>query len=397
MSLPDFSQPTRDPAFVQDPYPAYDRLRALGPLARWVELDLPCAAGFDTVNALLRDRRFGREMPADLAEPVPERLAPFYAVDALSMLEREPPEHTRLRRLVTRAFTPRRIEALAPFIAARAHELVDAFPDGPFDLLPAFATQIPIDVITTLLGVPGDRSADLLAWSHAMVKMYQPDRSRAEEDAAVTATLDFVAYLEALIADRRAAPGDDLLSELIAAEAEGDRLSAEELTSTCILLLNAGHEATVHAIGNAVAGILSRGDAPGRLFATPEATAATVEETLRHDPPLHLFTRIALGDIEVEGHRFARGDRVGLLLGAANRDPARWTDPAQFEPSRHATGQLAFGAGLHFCIGAPLARLELATALPILFARCPDLRLAAPPTYADSWHFHGLTALTVTR
>jgi cytochrome P450 len=254
---------------------------------------------------------------------------------------------------------------------------------------------LPVVVIARLLGVPEARVGDLLSWSNAMVALYQARRDRAVEDRANAAARDFAAYLRGVIAEKRAAPGDDLLSALIAAEAAGDRLSEAELVATCVLLLNAGHEATVAAIGNAVAHVLSLGLDPVRLFGDERATAATVEELLRFDPPLHLFTRYALEDVEVAGHRFRRGETVGLLLAAAGRDPVRFPLPHRFDPARGGEGHLAFGAGLHFCVGAPLARLELAVALPMLFARLPGLILTEAPVWADRYHFRGLERLRV--
>ncbi len=390
-------QPPRDPAFVQDPYPFYDRARAAGPLFFWEDYAMPCAAGYDTVNALLRDRRFGREPPADLRPARPAHLADFYGLDDLSLLDREPPAHTRLRGLVLRAFTSRRIAALAPDVAALAGELIDRIDPAEFDLLPAFAERLPVIVIARLLGVPEEMADQLLAWSHAMTAMYQARRDRDVEDRANASARDFSAYLRSHVAARRAAPADDLITELIAAEADGDRLSTDELIATCVLLLNAGHEATVHAIGNGVNAILAAGADPTRLFADAAATAATVEETLRFDPPLHLFARIALQDVEAFGCALPRGATIGCLLAAANRDPARFADPGRFDAGRPGPAQLAFGAGIHFCVGAPLARLELAIALPMLFARMPALALAEPPAYADRYHFRGLTALRLTR
>lgn len=395
-SLPVLSQSPTDPAFVQDPYPAYARARARGPLVWWQDYAMPAAFSRDVVTTLLRDRRFGREIPAELARPVPDHLRPFYAVDDHSMLELEPPRHTRLRGLVLRAFTSRRIAALEPGITALAHGLIDAFPEGPFDLLPAFAAPLPVIVIARLLGVPEERAPDLLRWSNAMVAMYQARRDRAVEDAAAAAAADFTDFLTAHVADRRASPRDDLITDLIRAEADGERLSTEELIATCILLLNAGHEATVHTIGNGVAGLLTRPlPLPLPDLLDPGHIDGTVEEILRHDPPLHMFTRYALEEVEVCGHRFARGDRVALLLAAANRDPAAWPDPDRFDPLRPVRTNASFGGGLHFCLGAPLARLELRTALPVLFRRCPDLRLEEPARYANTYHFHGLDRLMV--
>jgi len=194
---------------------------------------------------------------------------------------------------------------------------------------------------------------------------------------------------------RRADLRDDLISQLLVAESDGGRLSEDKLVTTCILLLNAGHEATVHGLGNGVKTLLEQGVDPHAALASDVSAGATVEELLRFDSPLHLFTRYALMDVEVAGVRFRKGDKIGLLLGAANRDPERFPDPDAFEPGRAPNPHVAFGAGIHFCVGAPLARLEMAVALPILFERLPGLRLKEPPRYRDSFHFHGLERLNV--
>lgn len=387
------SQSPTDETFVQNPYPFYDRARAEGTLFHWRDYGLICTTSAVTVGAILRDRRFGREVPAEKRAPVPEHLKPFYAVEAHSMLELEPPRHTMLRSLVLRAFTSRRIAALEPEIAALTRELIDAFPAGEFDLLPHFAQKLPVIIIARLLGVPEDRADDLLTWSNAMVGMYQARRDRVMEDQAVTATEAFAAFLRAYVEERRARPADDLITHLIAAEMEGEKLSTDELITTCILLLNAGHEATVHTIGNGVKALIENGY--GAEVLTPDRIDGTVEEILRHDPPLHLFTRHAYEDIEIGGHTFRRGDEVGCLLAAANRDPAQWDRPGRFDPARPVKANLSFGVGLHFCVGAPLARLELRTALPILFDRIPRLSLTLPPRYANLYHFHGLESLIV--
>ena len=381
-----------DATFFRDPYPAYRAIREACPLFVWEDYGHWCAAAFADVDALFRDRRFGREAPEPV--PVPDHTRAFHDLDRLSMLEREPPDHTRLRRLVNRAFVSRAIARLEPGVATLSHGLIERLPtDGPFDLLPAFAEPIPVRVIADLLGVPGEDAPALLDWSHRMVAMYRLDRTRAAEEAAVAATREFSAYLRRHLAERRRHPREDLLSLL--ATAGPDQLSEDEAVANAILLLNAGHEATVHAIGNAVAAILGSGLDPAAMFATPERTAATVEEALRFDPPLHLFIRYALEPVEFAGIRFSKGERVGLLLGAANRDPATFPDPDLFDPARPPGAHLAFGGGLHFCLGAPLARLELRIALPILFARLPRLRLAAMPGAADRYHFKGYETLRV--
>ena len=389
------AQSPTDPAFVQDPYPFYDRARALGPVVWWEDYGMPCVFGHAAANAILRDRRFGREVPAERAQPIAPHTAAFYALEANSMLELEPPRHTRLRRLVLHAFTSRRIAAMRPFVQARTDALIDALPRGQvFDLLAHFATPIPVLTICELLGVPPQMSDKLLAWSHAMVGMYQAGRTRAMEDAANTASAEFSAFMRGYIADRRTKLSDDLLSSLIQAEESGDKLTTDELITTCILLLNAGHEATVHGIGNAVKTILQQGGPHDWL--TPARIDATVEEALRFDPPLHMFTRWAYEPVEVMGHVFQPGDQVGVMLAAAGRDAQVWDDPHRFDPSRAAHPHLAFGAGLHFCVGAPLARLEMEIALQRLFERCPTIRLAGAPAYADTYHFHGLAGLPVT-
>jgi len=372
--------------FVQNPYPFYDQVRPTGPFFDWADYRHLCSASYEVVSALLRDRRFGRELPAGLPSNIPPHLKAFYDFESHSMLEREPPTHTRLRGLVVRAFTSRQIAALAPGMETLCHQLIDALPAGEFDLLSHYAETIPVIVIARLLGVPEDMAPQLLRWSHDMVAMYQAGRTRQIEDDAVAATLAFSDYIRGLISARRKTPGDDLLSSLIAARDSGDKLSEDELISTAILLLNAGHEATVHAIGNGVKTLLEtqhQGD----------ISEAVIEETLRFDPPLHMFTRFAMEDVEVFGQRFAKGQVIGLLLAGANRDPAKYQNPHQFDPARGGIGNTSFGAGLHFCVGAPLARLEMGYALPILFDRLPKLRLAAPAIFANRYHFHGLERL----
>lgn len=354
---------------------------------------MPMALSAATVGAILRDRRFGREVPPEARQPVPSHLAPFYAVEEHSMLELEPPRHTRLRSLVLRAFTARRVAALAPEIETLCHQLIDALPSGEIDLLPCFAQRLPVIVIARLLGVPEDRADDLLAWSNAMVGMYQAGRTRQTEDTAVRATQAFTAFLRDYVEQRRGGPADDLITHLIAAESEGEKLTTDELITTCILLLNAGHEATVHTLGNGIKALLEAGH--GAEVLTPDRIGPTVEEILRYDPPLHLFIRWAYEDIEIARHQFRRGDQVGCLLAAANHDPQSWDRPADFLPGRPVKPNLSFGAGLHFCVGAPLARLELQIALPILFARRPDLKLTSQTNYSNLYHFHGLTRLMV--
>ena len=393
----------RDPAFFGDPYPAYAAIRAAAPAFFWEDYGLWCFASHRDVSALLRDKRFGRQIlhvmsREALGWPAAKaHLAAFDAVERHSILELEPPEHTRLRGLVNRAFVSRRIETLGPRIAALAHEQIDAFErQGSADLIAGFAAPIPVAVIADLIGVPREMGPQMLDWSHRMVAMYQFGVTRAVEESAAEAARAFAGFMRAHARARRSDLRDDLISQLLRAESDGGRLSEDELVTTCILLLNAGHEATVHAIGNGVKAMLEHHVDAESAFAGEASRAATVEEMLRLDAPLHLFARYALEDVEFAGVRFKKGEKIGLLLGAANRDPDRFPRPDAFDARRDPNPHLAFGAGIHFCVGAPLARLEMAIALPILFARLPGLRLAETPRYRDAYHFHGLEALRVT-
>ena len=390
-----FCQSPTDPEFVQDPYRAYARARAMGDLVWWDEMDMVAAVSHRAVTALFRHPDFGREVPPDLAEPVPAALAPFYDIEAHSLLEAEPPRHTRLRGLVLRAFTSRQIAAMVPAIDALTEALLAAFPArGEIDLLDAFARPLPVRVIARLMGVPEAKATDLLAWSNAMVGMYQAGRTAETEAAAVAAARAFRSWLEDLFEARRTVQGDDLLSRLLAAEAAGDRLNRDELVATVVLLLNAGHEATVHTLGNGLHTLIAQDLGP--VTQAPDRLDGLVEEVLRHDPPLHIFTRWCMTPTDLFGHRFSRGDQVALVIGSANRDPTAFEDPDRFNPDRPIRPHLSFGGGIHFCVGAPLARLELKRALPALFATHPKMTLASPPRYAPIYHFHGLERLAVT-
>ncbi|ESW92716.1 cytochrome P450 [Mesorhizobium sp. M0074] len=390
-----------EPAFFQDPYEAYAFLHGASNAFFWEEFGFWCFGGFDDVNRLLRDRRFGRQNPAGIPDSRGigqdrTHLSAFDGVEANSMLELEPPVHTRLRTLVNRAFVSRQVERLRPRVETLANELIDRFEPGEVDLLTAFAAPLPITIIAEMLGVPVEMGPQLLDWSHRMVAMYMHGRTRETEDTANRAARDFSDFLRGYVAERRKRPGEDLLSLLIGAQEDGQKLSEDELVSSAILLLNAGHEATVHQTGNAVRSILAQGGDPRRFFASPEATAATVEECLRFDAPLHMFTRYAYQEVEAgPGIIVQPGETIGLLLGMANRDPTAFAEPLAFRPDRADQKNVSFGAGIHFCIGAPLARLELQVSLKTLFDRLPQLHLAEQPRFRDTYHFHGLETLAV--
>ncbi|WP_117194073.1 cytochrome P450 [Rhizobium terrae] len=410
MILPDFLQidpetrhvslDGRDPAFYGDPNRVYALLHEHCPIFYWEEQRQWFFAGYDHVNGLLRDRRFGRQIlhiasreELGLPDPAPH-LENFDLAERYSLLELEPPEHSRLRTLVNRAFVSRHIERLRPEIAALAEKLIDGFEkDGQTELLSSFADIIPVTMIARMIGIPDEMGPQLLAWSHAYVGMYMFKRTEADEFAADRAAKEFADYVKGLIAERRRNPREDLLTHMIHTEHKGQHLTDDELVSTTIVLLNAGHEATVHQIGNSVRMILESGLPATELFRDEAATERTVEETLRICAPVHIFQRWALEDVEIDGLQFRRGDKVSLILAAANLDPKKFTDPLTFKPERQEAPNLSFGAGIHFCIGAPLARLELNTVLPILFRRLPEMRIADKPVVKDVYHFHGLERL----
>jgi cytochrome P450 len=393
----------RDPVFFQNPYAFYDRLHEGNQTFFWEEYGHWCFAGFKEVSALLRDKRFGREIlhvatREELGMPEPKaHTAAFDLTEKYSLLNLEPPGHTRLRTLVNRAFVSRHVEQLRPRIVKLANEMIDDFEgQDSVDLIKAFAAPIPAIVIAEMIGLPAESAPKLLAWSNRMVAMYMFGVSHETELDANQASQDFMDYLREAIAERRKQPREDLLTHMLTSDRDGDVLSDDEVMSTAILLLNAGHEATVHTTGNGVKSILESGLDPASLFTSEEQTAATAEECLRFDAPLHLFTRYALSDIDYEGLHLRKGDVVGLMLGAANRDPKRFANANTFDPFRTDGANVSFGAGIHFCIGAPLARIELQVAFSELFRRLPRLRLAEQPRYNDVYHFHGLERLMVS-
>jgi cytochrome P450 len=393
----------RDPAFYADPYAFYDAIHAGAPTFLWDNYGHWCFTRFRDVNGLLRDKRFGRQILHLMSReqlgmaPPKAHTAAFDQTEKYSLLTLEPPDHTRLRGLVNRAFVSRNVEQLRPRIEKLANELIDRFAgDGEVELLKAFAAPLPAVVIAEMIGLPAGMAPQLLDWSNRMVAMYMFGVTAETEHDANRASIEFMDYLRGVIAERRKQPREDLLTHMLTSEVDGEKLGEEEVISTTILLLNAGHEATVHTTGNGVAAILKSGLDPKALFATETQTAATVEECLRYDAPLHMFTRYALQDVTLEdGQSFRQGEVIGLMLGAANRDPTRFADANRFDPFRTDGQNVSFGAGIHFCIGAPLARIELQVAMRVLFERLPGLRLAADPVAKNVYHFHGLDRLEV--
>jgi len=387
------------PEFVAYPYDAYAALRADAPVSWFEPTRQWLVARYDDVNALLRDRRLGRTyLHVGTHEefgrpPDPSHLAPFWHVIRNGMLDREPPDHTRLRRGVSAAFTPRRVEALRRTVERLAGELVDRFvADGGGDLIAAVAEPLPVTVIAELLGVPAADRPALRPWSADICGMYELNPSRAAADRAVRACEEFSGYLRGLLNLRRREPRDDLVSAL--ARVEG--LSEDEVIGTCVLLLNAGHEATVNVTGNGWWALFRNPDQLAALRADPAGLLpGAVEELMRYDTPLQMFERWVLEDITVHGVDIPRGSEVALLFGSANHDPAVFADPDRLEVRRTDNPHLTFGAGIHFCLGAALARIELVASFGALLAAAPSLRLVREPQWKPGYIIRGLRELLV--
>jgi cytochrome P450 len=393
-----------DPAFIADPYPVLGAIREATPLYRDDAQGVWVVTRFDDIKRILRDRRVGRVFHhrythAELGVPEPDpRWSSFHDNERWSLLELEPPDHTRIRQLVAKVFTPRAVEAVRPAMEGFAAELLDELvPRGRFDLVGELAQPYSVAVICSLLGVPRADTPQLLEWSHAIVKMYEPAVTDAQRAAADRASAEFREYTRDLIAAKRRHPDDALVSRLVAVEEAGERLTEDEIVSTTIVLLDAGHEATVNTLGNGTRALMTHPDQWRRLVAGEVDARTAVEEMLRWDAPLQRFDRWVLDDgVEVAGTPIPVGDRVAMLFGSGERDPRRFDDPDRFDVGRGDAAHLAFGGGIHFCVGAPLARLELEVSLAALVARAPGLTLAAEPEYHPTFTIRGLRALEVS-
>lgn len=355
------------PDLVADPYPVFARERALGEVAWHEPSQRFLTFSHAAASAVLRDRRLGRiwrdREPAAYLEP-------FNLLHRNQMMENEPPDHTRLRRLVAAAFARGHVERLRPRVRELAASLLDEVDSDGFDVIGEYAEPLPVLVIAELLGVPDTLVPDLRRWSQAIVRMYEPSPSEQVVADAVAAAEDFAAAIRELALARAQAPRDDLLTHLVAARDGAARLTEDEVVASAVLLLNAGHEASVNVFGNGLVALLERGLRP-----VPGDEALCVEEMLRFDSALQLFERTATADVEVAGVTVAEGQKIAALLGAANRDPAAFADADTFDVRRDPNPHLAFGAGLHFCLGAPLARMELVESLTHLCSRFPRLEL----------------------
>jgi unspecific monooxygenase len=392
-----------DLAFVADPYPAYRRLREAAPVVYDEGTDHWLVSRYEDVNALLRDRRLGRTYlhvatHEEMGHPPdPPELDPFWHLIRSGILDMEPPDHTRVRRLVSKAFTPRTVAALRPAISRIVDGLVDRVVGaGEVDLIASVAEPLPVEVIAELLGIPAEDRHHLRPWSADICRLYELYPTAEDRDLSVRACVEFSDYLRDLSRRRRDAPIGDLISELAHVVDEGDVLTEDELIGTCVLLLNAGHEATVNVTGNGWWALFRNPEQLARLREDRSLLPSAIEELMRFDTPLQMFERWALDDVDVRGTTVPRGAEFGLIFGSANHDPEVFDEPEALDVGREPNTHLSFGAGIHFCLGAPLARVELETSFAALLERAPGIEPVEEPAWKPGYIIRGLRELRVT-
>lgn len=380
------------PAFLRDPYPVLAALRANGPVLWHEPMGVWLATTHDAVSQVLRNRAFGR-LWTDW-EPA-SQMEPFNALHRNQMMENEDQVHRRLRGLVSKAFGRGHVERMRPRIEQLAASMVDDLGEQ-FDLLGDYAEPMPVFVIADLLGVPREDHVRLRDWSQAIVHMYEPNVGALTKKAAIEASTAFSDYVRGVVELRRSAPGDDLITDLIEARDEGTRLSDDELVASVVLLLNAGHEASVNVFGNGFHALLQHPDQMARITGGEVSVEVALEELIRFDAPLQLFERTATADVEVAGQLIRSGERIACLMGSANRDAAVFEAADAFDVGRDPNPHVGFGMGLHFCLGAPLARLELQISIQTLLDRYPTLRLLGEPPRRPTWVLRGFERIDVT-
>ena len=387
-----------DPAFVENPYPALKALRQVGKPVWHEEVGMFLAARHLDANAVLRTKTLGRIFTPREPE---SQWNEFNWLHSDSLLDSEPPKHTRLRSLVGKAFSRSRIEALRPEVERIANLLLDEAENklssnGHFDLIADYAEPLPVKVIAALLGFPDEDEHLLRPWSQSIVKMYEVNPSLEVQAEAQQAAHEFAEYVRGLMNKRKAQPSSDLISELATVEEAGEKLNAQELIATCVLLLNAGHEASVNGFGNGMVATFEREDQLELLRKNPRAIADTaIEEFLRFDAPLHLFERTATADTEIGGVVVKTGQKIASLLGSANRDETVFDRADELDLTREQNPHIGFGAGIHFCLGAPLSRIEMSASLPILFERFPALSLKETPKRRPTFVLRGYESILV--
>lgn len=388
-----------DPAFVSNPYPALKELRAAGHPVWHEEMQMFLAARHVDANDVFRNKSLGRIF----TEKRPEfEWEIFNWLHADSILDSEPPKHTRLRSLVAKAFNRQKIEGMRPAVGRITEQLLVVIDEKvksgqTFDLIADYAEPLPVKIIAELLGFPESEEHLLRPWSQAIVKMYEVNPSMLHQNAAKVAAREFADYVRDLADSRKKRPGVDLISDLAAVEENGEKLNMHELVATCVLLLNAGHEASVNAFGNGMVAALQRPDQVALLRDNPRGVTDTaLEEFMRFDAPLHMFERTATADTELGGVQIKEGQKIAALIGSANRDETLFSNPELMDLTRDPNPHIGFGAGIHFCIGAPLARLEMSVSLPALWEKFPNMQLAADPVRRPTFVLRGYESVAIS-
>ena len=388
-----------DPAFVSDPYPALKELRAEGKPVWHEGMQMFLAARHVDANDVFRNKLLGRIFK----EKSPEfEWEIFNWLHSDSILDSEPPKHTRLRSLVAKAFNRQKIEGMRPAVGRITEQLLDAIDEKvksgqTFDLIADYAEPLPVKIIADLLGFPESEEHLLRPWSQAIVKMYEVNPSVQYQNEAKAAAKEFADYVRALAESRKKIPGEDLISDLASVEENGEKLNMHELVATCVLLLNAGHEASVNAFGNGMVAALQRPDQVALLRDNPRGISETaLEEFMRFDAPLHLFERTATEDTELGGVSIKKGQKIAALIGSANRDETVFSSADLMDLTRDPNPHIGFGAGIHFCLGAPLARLEMSVSLPALWERYPHMQLAGEAIRRPTFVLRGYESVAIS-
>ena len=388
-----------DPTFVANPYLGLSELRGFGKPVWHEGLGMYLAACHGDANDVFRNKSLGRIF----IDKKPEfEWETFNWLHSDSILDSEPPKHTRLRALVAKAFNRNKIESMRPAIERITAELLDAIETKVssgenFDLIADYAEPLPVKIIADLLGFPASEEHLLRPWSQAIVKMYEVNPSLLYLSEAKTAASEFAEYVRALAEERKKRPGRDLITDLAMVEENGEKLNMHELVATCVLLLNAGHEASVNAFGNGMVEVLRRPDQSALLRNDPRAlTETALEEFMRFDAPLQLFERTATKDTELGGVEIAAGQKIAALIGSANRDPAIFENADEMNIARDPNPHIGFGAGIHFCLGAPLARLEMGVSLPALWEKFPEMSLASEPVRRPTFVLRGYESVAIS-
>ena len=391
----DFNNPT----FVADPYEQLKELRAFGKPIWHEGMQIFLAARHSDANDVFRNKSLGRIF----TDKKPDfEWETFNWLHSDSILDSEPPKHTRLRSLVAKAFNRSKIEGMRPAVERITQQLLDAIDEKvksgeTFDLIADYAEPLPVKIIADLLGFPESEEHLLRPWSQSIVKMYEVNPSEQYQMEAKKAATEFAEYVRSLAEHRKTNPGQDLITDLAMVEENGEKLNSHELVATCVLLLNAGHEASVNAFGNGMVAAFERPDQADLLRKNSRAiTDTALEEFMRFDAPLHLFERTATVDTELGGVKIEKGQKIAALIGSANRDSAVFERADEMDLTRDPNPHIGFGAGIHFCLGAPLARLEMGVSLPALWEKYPNMQLAGDPVRRPTFVLRGYESVSIS-